>query len=262
MSTKRIWTMWRHYIFSIRRNKSRLIDIFVWPVLELLVFGFTANFLDQEIKNETIKLMVIFLGSLVFWHFFSKISGEVYQQLFDDVLSKNLRNIIVSPVRVGEMLLALIGAALTKLVVSVTILLVVARCIYGFNLLTNWYFGLLIIVLILWGMAMGLLISSLIFLMGNKAMTLAWVITGIIQPFSCVFYSREVLPRTIELISYLVPSSYVFELYRGVIKTGGVFDWSGWVVVVILTLVYLILGILLFKFFLKVSRITGVLARI
>ncbi|MBU1117522.1 ABC transporter permease [Patescibacteria group bacterium] len=261
MSARRIFILWRHYIYSIKRNKGRLVDIFVWPVLELLVFGFTANFLNQEIQNEAIKLMAILLGSLVFWHFFAKISGEVYQQLFDDVLSKNLKNIIMSPVRVGEMIIALIGAACTKLVVSMGILLFVAKIIYGFNLLVDWRYGFLVLTLVLWGVAMGLLVSSLLFLLGNKAMTLAWVVTGIVQPFSCVFYSREILPGIFRMISYLVPSSYVFEIYREMIKTGN-FNWQLWGLSIGLSGLYFLLGILLFNFFLKLSRKTGVLARI
>lgn len=261
MQVRRVWILWRHYIYSIKRNKGRLVDIFIWPILELLVFGFTANFLSKEINNKTLELMAIFLGSLVFWHFFAKISSEVYQQLFDDVLSKNLRNIIMSPLRTGEMIVALVSAAGTKLMISIGMLLVVAKLVYGFSLLTSWYYVLLILVLVWWGIAMGLLISSLLFLVGNKVMSLAWVVTGIVQPFSCVFYSREILPGIFKLISYLVPSSYVFELYRGMIKTGK-FDWQIWGVAIGLSLSYFLLGIFLFKFFLKMSRKTGVLVRI
>lgn len=261
MQIRRVWIMWRHYIYSIKRNKGRLIDIFIWPILELLVFGFTAEFLNKEINSKTLELMAIFLGSLVFWHFFAKISTEVYQQLFDDVLSKNLRNIVMSPLRINEMILALVSAAGTKLIISIGMLLMVAKFIYGFSLLTSWYYILLIEVLILWGVAMGLLISSLLFLVGNKVMTLAWVVTGIVQPFSCVFYSREILPGILKTISYFVPSSYIFELYREMIKTG-LFNWMIWRVAMGLSIAYFLLGIFLFKIFLKLSRKTGVLARI
>jgi len=261
MSVRRIFILWRHYLYSIKRNKGRLVDVFIWPVVELLVFGFTANFLNQEIQNETLKLVAILLGSLIFWHFFAKISGEVYQQLFDDVLSKNLKNLIMSPLRIGEMIIALLGAGITKLIVSMGILLIVAKSVYGFSLLNNWHYALLILVLILWGVAVGMLISSLLFLMGNKVMTLAWVVTGIVQPFSCVFYSREILPGIFKSISYLVPLSYVFEIYREIIKTGK-FDWQEWGIALGLSIAYFLLGIFLFKFFLKLSRKTGVLARI
>lgn len=247
-------------MYSIKRNKSRLVDIFIWPILELFVFGFTANFLDKEINN-TLELMAIFLGSLVFWYFFSKISSEVCQQLFDDAFSKNLRNIIMSPVRVGEMIIALISAAGTKLVVSIGILLIVARLVYGFSMLTSWFYFLLVFILVLWGITVGLLISSLLFLVGNKVVSLAWVVTGIVQPFSCVFYNREILPGIFKTISYFVPASYVFELYRGLIKTG-VFDWQMWGVAFGLSISYFLLAIFLFKFFLRISRKTGVLARI
>lgn len=261
MSGKRIFVLWRHYIYSVKRNKGRLIDIFIWPILELLVFGFTASFLNQEIRDESLKLVAIFIGSLIFWHFFTKISGELYQQLFDDVLSKNLKNLIMSSLRTGEMLLALVLSAATKLIISMTFLLITAKIIYNFNFLTNWHYGMLILTLLLWGIAMGLLISSLLFLMGNKVMALAWVVTGIVQPFSCVFYSRAILPGVFKTISYLVPSSYVFEQYREIIKTG-IFNWHEWGLATGISGLYFLLGIFLFKFFLKISRKTGVLARI
>ena len=41
-----------------------------------------------------------------------------------------------------------------------------------------------------------------------------------IQPFSAVFYPVSALPSAIQFISYLLPSTYVFEGMRSVIATG------------------------------------------
>src|SRR3989339_233010 len=124
MNIGRILALVKYFLAAIRRNKARAVDLFVWPILEVLVFGFMANYLAGSSSSSGVasgQVVAVLVGSLVFWHFFVRVSGEVYQQLFDEVLSKNLQNILVAPLRMGELLVALILGAVVKVVINILI---------------------------------------------------------------------------------------------------------------------------------------------
>lgn len=258
----KILTLTKYYLYSIKRNKGRIIDLFIWPVLELLVFGFMGLYLKTQTSENGTKIVAIILGSLIFWHFFARISGEIYQQLFDDVASKNLQNILITPIKTGQIILALVLAGLVKLLINITIVGLTAFLMYKFNFLkNNPFFIPMILILMIWGVSVGIFIASLLFVFGNKALAFSWVITGLVQPFSCVFYSREVLPNLINSISYLVPSSYIFEIYRKNISGLNIY-WSDLFMPFLLSIIYLLLAIFLFFGFIKLARKKGLLMKL
>lgn len=248
-----MWALVKYFLYSIRRNKARAIDLFVWPVLEVLVFGFMASYLSSGGS----QMIAILVGSLVLWHFFVRVSGEVYQQLFDEVLSKNLQNLMVTPLRTGELLAALVLGAVVKLIINMLIILAVIWAMYHWWPVSGWDFDDLAVLLI-WAMALGIAIAATLFWLGNKAVAFGWVIAGVVQPFSCVFYSRAVLPPLMQGLSYLVPSSYVFENYRARLGGSGGGSYAG----LALAIIYLMVAIGLFLFLVKWARKNGMMIRV
>ena len=119
---KKIITLTNYYLGSLKRNKGRIIDLFIWPALELLVFGFMGLYLKSQAGDSGTKILAVLLGSLIFWHFFARISSEIYQQLFDDVLSRNLQNILIAPIKMSQMISALVLAGAIKLLINIVII--------------------------------------------------------------------------------------------------------------------------------------------
>lgn len=258
----KILTLVKYYFFSLKRNKGRVVDLFVWPILELLVFGFMGTYLNGQTLNSGSRILVILIGSLIFWHFFARISSEIYQQLFDDVLSKNLQNILITPIKNSEIVVALVLSSVIKMAINMVIIILTALFFYKFNFLVgNTYIILMILILMIWGMSIGIGIASLLFVFGNKILSIGWVITGLVQPFSCVFYSREVLPGLFRKISYLIPASYVFELYKKHLSGVSInlmdFWWPFF-----LAVIYLLIAVSLFMWFIKLARKNGTLIKI
>lgn len=259
---KKILTLTKYYLYSLRRNKGRLVELFVWPAIELLVFGFMGSYLSSISAENGTRILAVLLGSLIFWHFFARISTEIPQQLFDDVLSRNLQNVLITPVKTSQMIISLISASVVKLLINIVVIGSTAFLMYHFNFFnSDPLFIPMIIILMIWGISMGIMIASLLFIIGSKAITFSWVITGLVQPFSCVFYSREVLPGLINSISYLIPSSYVFELYRkhlSGIETN-LFDLA---LPFLISIGYLLIAIILFVMFIRLARKKGILTKL
>src|SRR5690606_15194817 len=68
----------------------------------------------------------------------------------------------------------------------------------------------------------GLFVSGLILLYGNRVEIFAWSFGAIISPLSAVYYPIEILPPAVQIISRLLPTTYVFQGLRQLINSGTV----------------------------------------
>jgi ABC-2 type transport system permease protein len=98
---------------------------------------------------------------------------------------------------------------------------VLALLLYSFNIFNV---GLALIpfvgLLLLFGWAVGLFVTGIIFRYGTEAQVLAFGISFAIQPIAAVFYPLEVLPAWIQPIALAMPITHVFEGMREVLATG------------------------------------------
>lgn len=260
-SLLRLFGLTTHYLYSMKRNPARLIEMIVWPSFEVVLFGFLA----QSVTNTQQTLLAVgtkILTGIVVWNFFARIIQESVAQFLDDAFSKNVQNIFITPITTLEFVLSIVIASITKLVISLLILLTIVSSIYPSLFITLeipaffWAFFL-----ILFGSILSLYALGLIFIVGERLSFIGWIISTVVQIFSCVFYDRSVLPEPLKSISYAFPSSYIFESIRSYIATGIIhFDWIR--PSLLLLVCYGIVGILFFRYSLAVSRRNGRLAKL
>lgn len=257
----RIWTLTFYYLTVVLRNKGRLVDIVAWPVLELLMFGFLSSFISS-ISTGFAQAVVIILGALIFWHFFARTMNEIVMAFIDDIYSRNLNNILITPLSTFELIASLVLSSLVKLSANLVIVLPLSWILYRLNIFSIGPMSIVYIsILTMWGISLGLLTAASHFIFGHRAGAFSWAIAGIIQPFSLVFYPRAVLPWFAQKISLVIPASYVFEAYRFQLNTG-VPDTNGLFLSIILTLIYLILAAIIFYFSFDYSRRSGMIAKL
>lgn len=257
----RIWALTAYYLTVVFRNKGRLVDIFAWPILELFMFGFLSSFIASVSTGFTQAIIVI-LGALIFWHFFGRTMNEIVTAFTDDIYSRNLNNILVTPLSIWELIISLALSSLIKLSANLIIVLPLSWWLYRLNIFDIGPISVVyILILTTWGISLGLLTAATHFIFGHRAGALSWAIAGIIQPFSLVFYPRSILPLIAEKITYLIPSSYVFEAFRFQLSTQKV-DLSGLIIAGSLTFFYLILAGIIFYFSFDYSRRSGMIAKL
>ena len=76
------------------------------------------------------------------------------------------------------------------------------------------------LILLLFGVAMGVFVSALIFRLGPSAEWLGWPIPLVLSIFAGVYYPVSTLPAALRAFARLIPPSYVFETCRAVLATG------------------------------------------
>lgn len=261
MKFYRIKALVWHYLYTIKRNPSRLIDMFFWPVFDLILWGFLTVYLSQQ-RFGTSFFASIILGALIFWSIFYRTISEVPFQLLDDVWSHNLKNLLITPLTLGEFLIALVLASFIKLFLTLVILLPAAFLLYAFNVLSFGLIALLLVInLLLFCYALGILIVGAILRFGSQIAFLSWVTATLIQPLACVFYPRNVLPTVLKKLSFLMPPSYVFENLRSLL-TDGKFSLKDFWISLGLNIFYFLFACLAFKFLYNWARKKGTLVKI
>lgn len=270
------------YIFLYSRTSFRILDIFFWPAMDLLVWGFVSVYfvklgtassttgattasgvaaVGTTIGDPLPSAVTFLIGAAILWNVLYRAQQSVTVSFLEDVWSRNFLNIFVAPVRVREFVCAtyFIGFIQTIIVVAVLTLMGLT---YNFNLMSmGWYILPLFGNLLVFGWAIGMMTTGLILRFGHQAEALAWAVPFLIQPLSAVFYPVSVLPAWLQPIALAMPVSHVFEGMRTVLG-GQPIPTESLVMSTGLNLLYLVGAAYMFHRMFEESRRLGLLAKI
>ncbi|MCX8023137.1 MAG: ABC transporter permease [Syntrophorhabdaceae bacterium] len=220
MSLKRISAVFLRQMFLITSNPTRVAGIFIWLVIDVLQWGFISRYLTS-LGQDSFSFVTVILGAIILWGFMSRIQIGILMAFMEDIWTQNLINYFASPLKISEYLCGLIMTALTTGTIGFFIMAVIAGIGFGY---TIFKIGLIIIpfmvILLVFGISIGILIVSIIFRLGPAAEWLGWPIPVVLSLFSGVYFPISTLPEPLRVISIFLPSVYVFESIRVVITEG------------------------------------------
>lgn len=220
MNWHRIYALMMRYLYLYPRSVPRIMDIFFWPIMEILIWGFLTLYLTQ-IKIAIPNFITAILGALVFWNFIHRSQQAVSIAFLEEVWEKNLLNIFVTPLNLGEFLVATVLVGLTRLLLIGLTISGMAFLLFHFNIFSfGFYLIPFIVNLFAFGWILGLIATSIIMRFGQSAQVLAFALTILLQPFVAVFYPVTVLPAPLQYFAYIIPVTHVFEGMRAVVFTG------------------------------------------
>lgn len=216
----RVAAMALRHFYLYRKSIPRLLEQFYWPVMDLLVWGFVSIYLRQ-FDGSLPNFLAYFLGGLILWDMLFRSQVGVTVAYLEEVWSRNLLNLFVSPLRPIEFLAGTISIAILRASFAASVTLSLAWVVYGFNafVMGVWLWAFVISLYVM-GWAMGIVISALILRFGQGAESLAWGLIFLVQPVACVFYPVDVLPPVLQPIAHSIPASHVFEGMRQVLDGG------------------------------------------
>src|SRR6202000_514535 len=117
----------------------------------------------------------------------------------EEVWSRNLGHIFVSPLRPAEMVVSLIGLSIIRMLVGISPAIALAWLFYAFNLFAMGPILLLFFInLMIMGWAVALGVISLVLRHGAGAEPLAWSVLFGLTAFSAVFYPVAGLPKLMQ----------------------------------------------------------------
>ena len=263
MSLKRILGVFYRYYYILLKGPQQLSDLFYWPFIDILLWGLTSVWIRSKTPDliEQERLPLFLLTGLIFWQVTWRGSIDISINLLQEFWQRNLVNLFSSPLKITEWAAGVILLCLCKLCITVAFGIGMVYLLYSLNILTvGWMFIPFAISLLLFGWTIGFLAASAIIYWGHQVEAVAFMIGFVFAPFSAVFYPVSVLPVWTQMISWCLPTTYIFEGMRSLLATGS-FPISDLWISLGLNLVYLTLSFSLFQRIFQKSLAKG-LARL
>ncbi|HKC32635.1 MAG TPA: ABC transporter permease [Xanthobacteraceae bacterium] len=214
ISPARIAAMVLRYWYLIRSSWPRLLELVYWPAVQMLMWGFLQVYINQN-AGFFARAGGTFLGAVLLWDILFRGQLGFSISFLEEMWSRNLANLMMSPLKPVEFVIALMIMSVIRLAIGVVPVTLLAIAFFGFNL-----FGLgfalvaFFINLLLTSWAVGIFVSGLVLRNGLGAENLAWTIMFIFLPLTCVYYPVAVLPGWLQAVAWLLPPTYVFEGMR------------------------------------------------
>ncbi len=260
MSVNRILAYATRHLYLYKRSLPRFMEVFYWPLLDLLIWGFVSVYLAR--KSSVPNVISFFLGALILWDILFRSQQGISISFLEDVWSRNLINIFVSPLSPSEYIASLLVISIVKLVLTSTVLIALAWLFYSFDIfLLGFSLVPLVANLIIMGWWIGIITTAFILRFGQEAEILAWGIALLFQPVSAVFYPVSVLPPWLRGVAWFIPASHVFEGMRQVIS-GGAFPTNDLARASVENIFYVGASILFFWWNFREARKKGRLAKV
>ena len=222
MRISRAMALVERQFYLMRGSPARIVPLFGFVVIDIVLWGFITRYLDTVSRG--VNFVTSLLGAVVLWDFCVRVLHGVTMAFFEDVWSRNFLNIFASPLSVGEYLAGQVVSSMFTSTVGLVAMLLLATLVFGVSFAA---YGVLIVpfllVLFLFGIAMGILGASCVLRWGPAAEWFVWPIPAVIAPFAGVFYPVATLPAWMHPIARILPPAYVFEALRGIV-TGGSFE--------------------------------------
>lgn len=261
MKINRILAYTTRHLYLYKRSLPRLMEVFYWPLLDLLLWGFVTVYLAR-FQNAAQGFAAFFIGALILWDMLFRSQQGISVSFLEDVWSRNLLNIFVSPMSPAEYIASLLVISIVKLMLTSVVMITLAYLLYSYDLFN---IGLalipLIANLIVMGWSIGIITTALILRFGQEAEVLAWGVALLFQPISAVFYPVSVLPSALRTAARFTPSAHVFEGMRTVMA-GNAFPTGELLWAAGLNVVYLSLAVSYFSWTFRVVKKKGLLVKI
>jgi len=220
MSISRIYAVFIRQVFLIKSNPTRLVSMFLWIIIDVILWGFITKYLGS-LGRDTFSFVNIILGAIILWGFTTRIEHGVMTTFLEDIWSRNFINYFASPLQINEYISGLVVTSITMGVCGLLLMLLIAGLCFGYNIFRIGMFLLpFLLILFIFGMAMGIFVSALIFRLGPAAEWIGWPIPMVLSVFSGVFYPVSNLPNFLRIFSRVIPASYVFESMRTILARG------------------------------------------
>lgn len=216
--TRRVRAMVRRSLLSQSRNPDFWFLLLVLPLVDGLLFGSIG--VAYGIGDAPVVLLVT---GIMLFHLIWQLTLAGSFGLLDEVWSRNLLNLIATPLTEREMLSSFGVVGLLRTGVSVTVIGAVGVVFFAVSPTSA---GVVLVpsaaLLLLFGWSVALFVVGLTLQYGDRAEVFSWGTLVLLMPLSGVFYPVESLPPVLQVVARAIPLTHVFDAVRIGIEDGEV----------------------------------------
>jgi ABC-2 type transport system permease protein len=213
-SPARVLALVLRYLYLLRTSWPRIIELIYWPAVQMVTWGFLQLFVTTTSSSLALGAGV-FLGAMLMWDMLFRTQLGFSASFLEEMWSRNMGNLLMSPMRPSEFVAALMVMSLIRLAIGFVPVTLLAIPFFGFNL---WGLGVVLaaffVNLMLTAWAVALLVSGIVLRHGLGAEAFAWSLMFVMLPLVCVYYPVTLLPAWLQPVAWALPPTYVFEGMR------------------------------------------------
>jgi ABC-2 type transport system permease protein len=207
-------------VFLIKSNPTRLATIFLWVIIDTLQWGFISEYLGS-LGQSTFSFVTVILGAIILWEFVTRTQHGLMRGFLEDIWTQNFINYFASPLEIREYLTGLVITSIVTSLCGFGIMVFIAGFAFGYNLFRIGFLLFpFVAILFVFGIAMGIFVSAIIFRIGPSGEWLGWPVPLVLSIFSGVYYPISTLPGFLQIVAKLMPPCYVFESMRSILAEG------------------------------------------
>ena len=255
-SPARVWAMVLRYTYLLRTSLPRTLELIYWPTIQMILWGFTSQFLMTN-SSYVARAGGVLLGAVLLWDVLFRGQLGVSISFLEELWSRNLGQLFISPLRPYEWALSLLAMSVVRVAIGMVPAALLAIPMYHYSIFS---LGLPLIafffLLLVMGWGLGLMLGGLLLRHGLGAESISWGAVFLLAPPSAVYYPVAVLPHWLQLAAWTLPSAHVFEGMRSVMIEHR-FPIDHFVAAALLDVVYLGVGALIFLRAFERARRTG-----
>jgi ABC-2 type transport system permease protein len=251
----------RRHAYVLVRSPHRLFDVSLWPLVDVLLFGSLATFVGTNGATPAAKASGYLLAGIVLWHVIYQSQIAMSTGLLEETWTRNLLNLMVTPMREVEYLGGVAMFGMVKLFIGVGVMVIGALAFFSFQ---TWSLGFglvpIVAVLLVVGWAISLFVMGLVLRFGTGAEALAWGVMFVLLPLSGVFYPTDALPTVLQPLALALPTTHAFTALRSLVDGNGT-DWVQLAIAAVGSLVMLALAMWYLVAMLRAFRKRGYITR-
>jgi ABC-2 type transport system permease protein len=255
-SSGRILAVMLRHLYILRGSMPRLVELMYWPTVQMVVWGLITESLAPAMHWQA-QAAGVLISAVLLWDLLFRAQLGMSISFLEEMWSRNLGHLFVSPLRPWEWVASLMAMSLIRTLVGVVPAALLAILLYHWNIFA---LGLPLLAffvnLIVTGWAVALVVLALILRYGMGAEGLAWAIVFAISPISAIYYPVSVLPGWLQGVALALPPAHVFEGMRGLLH-GQDFDTGHFLAAVGLNVIWLGLGSAAFLWGFRTARNRG-----
>jgi ABC-2 type transport system permease protein len=260
MTLQRTGAVVLRQFYLLRGSPARVLPLFAWVAIDMVLWGFITKYLNS-VASSGFNFVPSLLGAVLLWDFFIRVMQGVTMAFLEDVWSRNFLNMFATPLSISEYVSGLVLSSIGTSSIGMVVMLILATMVFGLSFLA---YGTMLVpyllVLFLFGIALGIAASAIMLRLGPAAEWFIWPIPALLSPFAGVFYPLSTLPKWMQYLSRLLPPAYVFESMRKIILGGSV-SASALTVGFVLAALDIVLACWFFAYIYRHAVRTGLIAR-